>query len=206
MLFTKALSYHDFTPRLCLTSYVALSVATKQQRDWTKRKRADAPGSYSMSSQELLGSRAGDNTKLILHFQACLPGILMQIQERPMLLQRRYNFPSPGELILILINTPSSHIHRDSGKKTSPPLSNWQHTTLQLFIASHPSGQSCPHPPFLLDKLIRWKVPLRPRAREHYHLQARQKYWHVGNDSKPINYLFFPGTSLRESLTNWKGR
>lgn len=67
-----------------------------------------------------------------------------------------------------------------------------------------PTGPSCPHSLFLLDKLIRWKAPRRPRASEHYHLEARQKYWHIGNDFKPINYPFFSGRSLSESLTNWK--
>lgn len=48
------------------------------------------------------------------------------------------------------------------------------YTTNPYFMS--PTGPSCPHSLLLPDKLIRWKAPWRPRASEHYHLEARQKY------------------------------
>lgn len=48
------------------------------------------------------------------------------------------------------------------------------YTTNPYFMS--PTGPSCPHSLLLPDKLIRWKAPRRPRASEHYHLEARQKY------------------------------
>lgn len=75
-------------------------------------------------------------------------------------------------------------------------------STTQIFILCQPLAHAVPTHCVSLDKLIRWKAPVRSQATEHYHLEARQKYWHIGNDFKPINCPFFSGRSLGKKKTD----